>query len=859
MGSLIKKALDHRMKRRTFLKGAAVTSAALALTGYGGLAKVSEEKAAEVAQEEGKWIPAACWHTCGGRCLNYALVKDGVVIRQKTDDTHPDSPDYPQQRSCARGHCQQYVCFGVDRLKYPMKRKHWEPGGGDKSLRGRDEWVRISWDEALDIVASEIKRIKGKYGNEAIFGEMRGNKDICRTLNLYGGYVPYFGTGSSGTWSKTGPVIGIRNSSAINDRMEMRKCDLVVLWGHNTSWSGAGNPTYNEVQNKKISGAKYIIVDPWYSDTAAVLADEWIPIRPTTDHAMLLGMAYTLITEDNPLTNPLIDWDLLNRCTVGFDAEHMPEGAGPKENFKDYVLGTYDGQPKTPEWASERCGVPAERIRSLAIEIGSTRNVALGESCACARHRNGDSWPQMFQTLGFMTGHIGRSGSFTNGGYYQHRPSGLADPPVVKQGSGGVPGIEDALEVTISRQELWDTIATTHKYTAGYQDVRDINIQLIYHSGNCLQTTDGMTKGIAAHRAVEFVVTQNYVPTTTVRYSDVVLPVTTQWERYGMVSRQNREALFWFSQVTEPLYEAKDDIWIAKEIGARLGLDPQEIDPIPLKQQILNQVAGATVMKDDGSGYEPLVTITAQDIAELDVEGEPQSGKIPIKEFKEKGVYQVPRSPGDNFEYVALKEFREDPEANPLKTASGKFPIHCQALADKIKAYGWTEVRPIPTYPLVNEGYEYTFADWENKIKGDYPLQLITLHYPRRAHTNFDSVPYLRYAFPHDFIMNADDAAERGIKDGDTVLVTSPHGKVIRPVWVTERFMPGVCSLPHGAWVEMDEESGIDKAGADNILNGAVPTGQSISGWNSCNVQVEKYVGPIKLEPDYKWPPRKIF
>ena len=96
------------------------------------------------------------------------LIKDGVVIRQKTDDTHKDSPDFPQQRGCLRGRSQRHQVFNADRLKYTMRRKNWKPGGGKKELRGRDQWVRLSWDEALDIVATETKRIIGKYGNESI-------------------------------------------------------------------------------------------------------------------------------------------------------------------------------------------------------------------------------------------------------------------------------------------------------------------------------------------------------------------------------------------------------------------------------------------------------------------------------------------------------------------------------------------------------------------------------------------------------------------------------------------------------------------------------------------------------------------
>jgi anaerobic dimethyl sulfoxide reductase subunit A len=265
-------------------------------------------------------------------------------------------------------------------------------------------------------------------------------------------------------------------------------------------------------------------------------------------------------------------------------------------------------------------------------------------------------------------------------------------------------------------------------------------------------------------------------------------------------------------------------------------------------------------MKDDtpnaGGGFEPLVTITQDDIDEWGVEGEPQTGKISLKELKQKGYYQVPRSPGDNYEYIAGLENRADPEANPIPTESGKLETYCQQLSDIIESRGWTTVRPIPTYNPAQEGYEATFSDWEKKVKGKYPLQFSTMHYYRRSHSVFDNIPHLRRAFPHEFFMNPIDAKERGIQHGDIVLIESKHGKTIRPVCVTPRIMPGVVNLPHGAWVEMDEESGIDKAGADNMINGCVPTGQGTSGWNSCIVEVKKYDGPIDLKPDYQWPQR---
>jgi anaerobic dimethyl sulfoxide reductase subunit A len=263
-------------------------------------------------------------------------------------------------------------------------------------------------------------------------------------------------------------------------------------------------------------------------------------------------------------------------------------------------------------------------------------------------------------------------------------------------------------------------------------------------------------------------------------------------------------------------------------------------------------------MPNSLGGYEPLVTITAQDVAALAEEGitvKPQQGKVPLSEFKTTGIYQVMRQPGDNFGFIAYKEFREDPVKNKLTTATGKLEIYSQALVDKIKAFGWTEVRPIPTYNKPTEGYEDTFSDFKTKARSEYPLQLHTTHYGRRSHSIFDNVPHLRRAFPNEFLMNPIDANFRGIQDGDTVLITSRHGKALRPVKLTERILPGTVDLMHGAWVEMDEATGVDKAGADNIINGAIPTGQGTSGWNSANVQVEKWNGK-PLDPDYTWPQR---
>lgn len=859
MADFIDKISGWNLSRRNFIKASSAAAATLTIAGC---SNSLVPAGSDVASKEGKWITAACWHNCGGRCLNKAYVVDGVVVRQKSDDTHPDSPDFPQQRACARGRSQRQQVFGADRIKYPMKRKNWNPGdGGKRELRGRDEWVRISWDEALDLIAAELKRIKETHGNKAIL-----SSNPAPLINAYGGCMAFWGCTSDGAWPKPQQFMNGNRSRGSNDRLDLRNSKLIVLWGSNPVWSSAGNPTYNFKQAKE-AGAKIIMVDPFYNDTAQILADEWIPVRPGTDTALLLGIAHYMIT------NNLHDQAFLDKYCAGFDADHMPEGADPKENFKDYVLGTYDGVPKTPEWAAKHCGTDPAVIRKFAHEIAVTKPMTFSSSSAAARTYLGEQFCQAFLTVGWMTGNVGKPGASVCSNN-RHNTQSYGGPALVKAGGTGSPSIANPLykEPTfpgpdpfktdwhgVVWDEAWDAVVTG-QYTAGVRGKQPCDIRMIWNVGvgNPLNQATNLMRGIEAFRKVEFVIVASHFLTATAQYADIVLPSTTEWERFGGFLTGNPEMIIHYSQVTPPLFEAKDDLWIHTEIGKRLGLDPAKLAPLSPAQMVFNQIKGSTVIKQDGSGFEPLVTITEQDIAEAGVTGTPQQGRISYKEFKEKGIYQVPRSPGDNYGYIDYEKFIQDPEANKLGTESGKFQIHSQGLADTINAYGWDKLAPIAKYQYVTEGYEDTFSSFDNGTKGDYPLQLTTIHYARRSHSTLNNLPWLREAFSNRLFMNPDDAAARGIAKDDVVKVTSRHGTVIRQVYLTERMMPGTLTLGQGAWAEIDEATGICKAGATNVLNGGNPTGQGTQPYNSCGVQVEKYNGPIQLQPDYLWPQRIV-
>ena len=293
-----------QMSRRGFVATTAAATAALAATSLAGCSTNKVEKTEEAAVTtgsdgrdiiNGEWKAAACWHNCGGRCMNKVMVKDGAVIRQKTDDTHEDSFDYPQQRGCVRGKAQQQQCFGADRLKYPIKRKTWSPENPNGEMRGKDEWERISWDEAISYIGDQFKTIKEKYGNQAFLLGSYGSRLAFAPLLAWGGHTSTADTTSHGAYLlNTADTIGIPRTDAgvCNDRTDMLNADTIVFYASNPAWSAAGTPSYHYIRAKE-AGVKFITVDPIYTASAQMLDAEWIPIRTGTDIIAMILSKYT--------------------------------------------------------------------------------------------------------------------------------------------------------------------------------------------------------------------------------------------------------------------------------------------------------------------------------------------------------------------------------------------------------------------------------------------------------------------------------------------------------------------------------------------------------------------------------------
>lgn len=892
------------VSRRNFLKLSGVLAACLGLAGCDNTLEPAKEGVAYTSDE--KWVPVTCWVDCGGKCPCRAQVKDGMVMRIKTDDTKEDTVEYPQQRACARGRSQRHHVLSADRLKYPMKRKNWNPGGGKQNvhpeLRGKDEWERISWDEALQLCADELTRVNKDFGSQSIVitDSMRTEPHSLRN-KLGGGPVMYM-TASYGSYQNGGFDVGTAYNTAESclDRFELMKSELIVMWGFNPAWSSGGNPAYI-LKNCKDAGAKFVGIDPFYNDTYSAMDAEWIPIRPGTDMAMMLAMIYTLLDEDDPQTNPIIDWEFVNKCTIGFDDEHMPVDAVKSENLKGYVLGTYDSIPKTPEWAEEICGVPADKIRELTRMLRPEKNISILTSYAPSRTYDTDNLPQLFMALGALTGRMGKSGNMCGIANFWNACNG--GTPLVENGTTytdlftsyssvfndpreGSPIPYKDITV-IEAKDLWNNVIPNKKAIdcgeALFNEINprrvvDLDPRIIWSAfDNYVNCSPNTMNAIDALRNydVECIIRQDINFTASAQFADIVLPAITPWERPGGSAEYTyhpRETLIYYFQVIEPLYEAKDDQWIVSEIGKKMGFD----DLFPVSRESQEFIHMATAHTIDAQGNEaPIVTITQEDIDSYGLDDlreylstakttenaggaggtigidavvkpfeiKPQEGEMGIAELKEKGFFQARRKPDDDYAYIPFKAMRDDPEKNPVHTASGKVELYCQTMADKLTGMGYSEVSPYPVYTPGYQGYEATYSDWGDKVKGEFPFQAVNPHYMGRQHSCMNNVDWLREAFDNPVYICDADAQAYGIVDGDTVLMTSSNGKALRRACVTNRFMPGVLGLPHGAWTAMDEKTGIDRGGNENTLTPSVPRTQAVDAYNSTMCNIEKYSG----------------
>ena len=721
-------------------------------------------------------IPTVCASHCGGTCLLRVHVKDGVITRVDTDDGVE-----PQLRACQRGRALRQRVYAPDRPLYPMKRV---------GERGEGRFERISWDEALDTVAGELKRVRETYGPESILylptggdlSSLHTSMAIRRLLSMAGGFTTWWGATSfhGGMFAS---VFKYGTISCSNTRDNLLNSRLIIMWGWNPAVTITGTNTAWYLAQAKEQGTRIIAVDPWFSESAATFADEWIPIRPGADAAMLIAMAYVMIEED------LQDQQFLDTYTVGFD------------KFREYVLGLEDGVAKTPAWAEPITGVPASTIGKLAREYATNKPAALMAGIGPGRTAFGEQYHGAAITLAAMTGNVGvhggdaaaRAWESLVGGY----PFGV--------GIGGV-GIGAALPFALNPV---DQFATSDGVLLGYMypqihytKVADAilkgkaegcpaDYKLAYMvCSNYLNSLPDINKIVKALKTLEFIVVEEQFMTATAKYADILLPTSTYVERDDIALGVGMAYIGFQRKIIEPLGESKPQNEIAKALAARMGITAYDEETEESRLRGLAEAAG---------------------IPDYDA-------------FKDKGVHWIERSKP----YVAFKEQIEDPENKPFPTPSGKIEIYSQRIADM----GNPLLPPIPKY----------IETWESPndpLAQKYPIQLITNHARGRSNAQFSTLPWLKELFPQAVFVSAIDASARGISNGDMVRVFNDRGETITPAQVTKRIMPSVALLPEGAWYDPDEK-GIDRAGSANVLTRDEPSPGGSFAYNTVLVQIEK-------------------
>ncbi|EGQ7894139.1 trimethylamine-N-oxide reductase TorA [Vibrio parahaemolyticus] len=803
--------------RRSFLKGVATTSAA-SVIGPSLLASAS----ANAAESTGTWkVTGSHW----GAFRAHIYAGKVQEIKPLELDKNPT-----EMLNGIKG-----IIYSPSRVRYPMVRLDWlKKHKYSADTRGNNRFIRVTWDEALDLFYRELERVQKEYGPWALHAgqtgwNQTGSFNNCtahmqRAVGMHGNFITKVGDYSTGAGQTIMPyVLGSTEVYAQGTSWSeiLENSDNIILWANDpvknlqVGWNCETHESFKylaELKEKVAKGELNVLsVDPVKNKTQRYLENDHLYINPMTDVAFMLAVAHVLYNEN------LYDKKFIDTYCLGF------------EEFIQYVQGkTKDKVEKTPEWAAAICGVKADKIREFARMLVSGRTQILMGWCI-QRQEHGEQPYWAAAVVAAMVGQIGLPGG---GISYGHHYSSIGVPSTGFAGPGGFPrNLDQGMKPkwdnndfngysrTIPVARWIDCLLEPGKeinYNGGKVKLPDFKMMVISgcNPWHHHQDRNRMKK---AFRKLQTVVTIEFAWTATCRFSDIVLPACTQWERndidvYGSYSNKGLIAMH---RLVDPLFQSKPDFQIMSELTQRFGRREE-------------YTRGMSEMEWIESLYNDCKKAN--------------EGKFEMPEFNEfweKSVLDF----GEGKPWVRHADFRKDPELNPLGTPSGFIEITSR----KIGRYGYEHCQEHPMW------FEKSERSHGGPGSDKYPFWLQSCHPDKRLHSQMCESEEFRATYAvqgrEPVYINPIDAKAKGIKDGDLVRVFNGRGQLLAGAVLTDSYPRGVIRIEEGAWYGPlnEKEGAICTYGDPNTLTqdiGSSELAQATSA-NTCIVDFEKFTGKV--------------
>ena len=779
--------------------------------------------------QNGEVLTAAHWG------MLKLTIKDGKIVKSEPFQKTSEIPNSLQ-------HYTDDLVYAQDRVKYPMVRKSYlkDPNNSKPELRGTDEWVRVSYEDAIKLISTQMKKTRKEKGAQGIFAgsygwKSSGNMHNSRTLlhrfmNTTGGFVGSVGDYSTGAAQVIMPhVLGTIEvyEQQTSWPIVLEHSKVVVIWGANPlaklkiSWTASDEYGFQYFEKLKKSGKKIICIDPIKTETCDYLNAQWIAPVPNTDVALMMGIAHTLVESKK------YDADFLDEYTEGF------------ETFKDYLNGKEDKIVKDASWASKISGIDVETIKELANMFFDNRTMLMsGWGMQRAHHGEQPHW--MLVTLASMLGQIGLPGGgfglsyhYSNGGVPTVNGAiigGMTASPGATAGTGQS-WLQKTSEYAFPVARIADALLNPGKeIDFNGRVIKYPEIDFIYWvGGNPFVHHQDLNTLVKAWKKPKTVVVNELYWTPTARMADIVMPATTSYERNDitMTGDYSNLNIVPMKQAVKKQNEARDDYQIFSDIAKEFGV---------LENYTENKTDIQWIEEFYNSAYE---------------QGQKAGIKMPnFREFWSKNQPVTFEASFENTQFVRYADFREDPILNPLGTPSGKIEIYSKVI-EKMK------YDDCPAHPTWMEPIE-----WLGMEKKNADFAMISPHPSNRLHSQLNNTGLReKYAVSNrePIWINTKDAKAKGIKDGDLVRVFNKRGQILTGAILTDNIKQGVVKVDEGAWYAPavpGVEGTICTNGSANVLTIDIPSSKLANGniSHTALVNIEKYKGEVPELNIFKQP-----